>query len=138
MTGLDLLGAALGLVTGGTMAVAVSCVWCILQLPARVQDRLRAASPRLLTLAMAAGLELAALQGALGFSLRLPTVFGGAALLFGGMFVGMVASALEEILEVAPVLMHRFRLGDMSLAFRWTLLLGKALGAVLASLLFTL
>ena len=56
----------------------------------------------------------------------------------GGMFVGMVASALEEILEVAPVLMHRFRLGDMSLAFRWTLLLGKALGAVLASLLFTL
>ena len=138
MTGLDLLGAALGLVTGGTMAVAVSCVWCVLQLPARVQDRLRAASPRLLTLAMAAGLELAALQGALWFSLRLPTVFGGAALLFGGMFVGMVASALEEILEVAPVLMHRFRLGDMSLAFRWTLLLGKALGAVLASLLFTL
>ena len=138
MTGLDLLGAALGLVTGGTMAVAVSCVLCVLQLPARVQDRLRAASPRLLTLAMAAGLELAALQGALGFSLRLPTVFGGAALLFGGMFVGMVASALEEILEVAPVLMHRFRLGDMSLAFRWTLLLGKALGAVLASLLFTL
>ena len=138
MTGLDLLGAALGLVTGGTMAVAVSCVWCVLQLPARMQDRLRAASPRLLTLAMAAGLELAALQGALGFSLRLPTVFGGAALLFGGMFVGMVASALEEILEVAPVLMHRFRLGDMSLAFRWTLLLGKALGAVLASLLFTL
>ena len=138
MTALNLLGAALGLVTGGTMAVAVSCVWCVLQLPARVQDRLRAASSRLLALAMAAGLELAALQGALGFSLRLPTVFGGAALLFGGMFVGMVASALEEILEVAPVLMHRFRLGDMSLAFRWTLLLGKALGAVLASLLFTL
>ena len=138
MTGLDLLGAALGLVTGGTMAVAVSCVWCVLQLPARVQDRLRAASSRLLALAMAAGLELAALQGALGFSLRLPALFGGVALLFGGMFVGMVASALEEILEVAPVLMHRFRLGDMSLAFRWTLLLGKALGAVLASLLFTL
>ena len=106
--------------------MAVSCVWCVLQLPARVRDRLRAAS------------ELAALQGALGFSLRLPTVFGGAALLFGGMFVGMVASALEEILEVAPVLMHRFRLGDMSLAFRWTLLLGKALGAVLARLRFTL
>ena len=138
MTGRDLLGAALGLVTGGTMAVAVSCVWCVLQLPARVQDRLRAASSRLLALAMAAGLELAALQGALGFSLRLPALFGGVALLFGGMFVGMVASALEEILEVAPVLMHRFRLGDMSLAFRWILLLGKALGAVLASLLFTL
>ena len=34
--------------------------------------------------------------------------------------------------------MHRFRLGNMSVAFRWTLLLGKALGAVLASLLFTL
>ena len=138
MTALNLLGAALGLVTGGTMAVAVSCVWCVLQLPARVQDRLRAASSRLLALAMAAGLELAALQVALGFSLRLPALFGGVALLFGGMFVGMVASALEEILEVAPVLMHRFRLGDMSLAFRWTLLLGKALGAVLASLLFTL
>ena len=138
MTGPDLLGAALGLVTGGSMAVAVSCVWCVLQLPARVQDRLRAASPRLLALAMACGLELAALQGALGLGLHLPPCLGGAARLFGGMFVGMVASALEEILEVSPVLMHRFRLGNMSVAFRWTLLLGKALGAVLASLLFTL
>ena len=138
MTARNLLGAALGLVTGGTMAVAVSCVWCVLQLPARVQDRLRAASPRLLALAMAAGLELAALQGVLGLGLRLPAPFGGAALLFGGMFVGMMASALEEILEVAPVLMHRFRLGNMSVAFRWALLLGKALGAVLASCLMTL
>ena len=41
-------------------------------------------------------------------------VFGVVAMVVGGMFVGMVASALGEILEVAPVLMRRFRLGDVS------------------------
>ncbi len=132
------LAVLIGLLTGSTMSVAVSCVWVVLLIPARVQDRLQGASPRTLTWAIAAGLMLSALHDALGFSLPLPWWCGSFALLVGGMFVGMLASALGEILEAAPVLMRRFRLGDVSTGVRFTMMVGKALGAILASLVFTL
>lgn len=134
----DALAVLIGLVTGATVAVAVSCVWGVLLIPARVQDRLQAASPRMLTWAMCLGLMLTALHDALGFSLGLPGFAGMLALLSGGMFVGMLAAALEEILEVAPVVMRRFRLGDVSTGVRFVMLIGKAAGAVLAALMFTL
>ena len=129
---------AIGLVTGASMVVAVSCVWGVLLIPARVQDRLQAASPRMLTWAMAAGLLLAALGDGVDLSLRLPPWCAAALFIPCGMFVGMLASALEEILEVAPVMMRRFRLGDASTGIRWVMMIGKGLGAVLASLVFTL
>ena len=134
----SLLGVLIGLTTGATMAVAVSCVWAVLLIPARVQDRFQAASPRLLTWAICLGLLLTALNNALGFRLPLPDWLGGLLLVPCGMFVGMLASALGEILEVAPVLMRRFRLGDVSTGVRWVMMVGKGLGAVLASLVFTL
>ncbi len=133
----DLIAVLIGLLSGAAMSVAVSCVWCVLLIPARVQDRLQAASPRILTFAICAGMFLVALNNALGFTLPLPAWCGSAALLFGGMFVGMLASALGEILEVAPVLMRRFRLGNVSTGVRFTMMLGKGLGAILASLVFT-
>ena len=138
MTIPELLGAVLGLMTGAAMSVAVSCVWCILLIPARIQDRLQAASPRLLTWALGAGLLLSALHNGMGAALHLPRWCGSLALLGGGMFVGMLASALGEILEVAPVLMRRFRLGDVSTGVRWVMMLAKGLGALLACLAFTL
>ena len=135
---LDPLAIAIGLITGATMSVAVSSVWVVLMIPARVQDRFSVRSSRLMTWAIALGLLLSALGNSLDFSLRLPAVFGSLALVASGMFVGMLASALGELLEVAPVLMRRFRLGDVSLGIRWTIMLGKGLGAVLACLVFTL
>ena len=134
----DTLTILAGLLAGATTAVAASCVWGVLLIPARIQDRLQAASPWSLTWAMCLGLMLSAGHDMLGFSLRLPAVFGAAALLFGGMFVGMLSAALEEILEVAPVLMRRFRLGDVSTGVRFVMLIGKAAGAILAALVFTL
>ena len=134
----SLLGILLGLVTGSTMAVAVSCVWCVLLIPARVQDRFQAGSPRVLTWAISLGLLLTALNNGLGVHLPLPSWLGGLALVPCGMFVGMLASALGEILEVAPVMMRRFRLGDVSTGVRWVMMIGKGLGAVLACLVFTL
>lgn len=133
----DALAILIGLVTGATVSVAVSCVWGVLLIPARVQDRLQAASPRMLTWAMCIGLMLTTLHDALGVSLGLPAFTGMLALLPGGMFVGMLAAALEEILEVAPVLMRRFRLGNVSTGVRFVMMLGKAAGAVLAALAFT-
>ena len=129
---------AASLLVGAGTAVAVSCVWGVLLIPARVQDRLQAASPRILTWAMCLGLFLSVAHDMLGFSLHLPTLFGAAGLLLGGMFVGMLSAALEEILEVAPVLMRRFRLGDVSTGVRFVMCIGKGLGAILAALVFTL
>lgn len=133
----DALAILIGLLTGATVSVAVSCVWGVLLIPARVQDRLQAASPRMLTWAMCIGLMLTTLHDVLGFSLGLPAFTGMLALLLGGMFVGMLAAALEEILEVAPVLMRRFRLGNVSTGVRFVMMLGKAAGAMLAALAFT-
>ena len=104
----------------------------------RIQHLLHAASPRMMGLALLSGLMLAALHNALRWTLGLPGVFGVVAMVVGGMFVGMVASALGEILEVAPVLMRRFRLGDVSGAVRVTILLAKTLGAIIASIAITL
>ncbi len=132
-----MIAVLIGLLTGATMSVAVSCVWIVLLIPARVQDRLQAASPRVLTWAIAVGLMFTTLNNALGFSLPLPDWCGSVGLLLGGMFVGMLASALGEILEVAPVLMRRFRLGDVSTGVRFTMMIGKGLGAILAALAFT-
>ena len=134
----DLLAIVIGLLTGATMVVAVSCIWVVLLIPARVQDRFQAASPRLLTWAMGLGLVLAALGDGVRFSLALPPWCAAVLFVPCGMFVGMLASALGEILEAAPVMMRRFRLGNASTGVRWVMLVGKCLGAVLASLIFTL
>lgn len=134
----DLTGVIIGLCSGAGIAVTVSCIWGVLLIPARIQDRFQAASPRLLTWAIALGALLTALQNGVHFSLGLPVWCASAVFLGGGMFVGMLASALEEILEVAPVIMRRFRLGDVSAGIRWVMMLGKGIGAVLACLVFTL
>lgn len=134
----DALAIAIGLLTGAAMSVSVSCVWGVLLIPARIQDRLQAASPRSLTWAICTGLMLSTFHDMLGLSLHLPDWFGALGMLLGGMFVGMLSAALEEILEVAPVMMRRFRLGDVSTGVRFVMMIGKALGAVLAALAFTL
>lgn len=134
----DLLAVLLGLVTGATMSVAVSSVWLVLLIPARIQDRFRLKSSQVLTWALCLGLVLSAMHNGVDFSFHLPALAGGLALLPCGMFVGMLSAALGEILEVAPILMRRFRLGDVSMGIRWAVLLGKGLGAVIATLVFTL
>lgn len=131
------LAVVIGLLTGAVMSIAVSCVWGVLLIPARLQDRLQAGSPRALTWAMCTGLILCTLHDMLGFSLRLPPIAGALGIMLGGMFVGMLSAALEEILEVAPVIMRRFRLGNVSTGVRFVMMLGKSVGAVLAALAFT-
>ena len=133
----DCLALLIGLLTGAAMSISVSCVWGVLLIPARIQDRLQAASPRSITWAICLGLMLSTLHDMLGFTLSLPDMIGCLGLLLGGMFVGMLSAALEEILEVAPVIMRRFRLGDVSTGVRFVMMVGKGLGAILAALVFT-
>ena len=130
------LAALLSLVAGAVMSVTVSCVWTVLHLPARLQDVFQAGSPRMFAWAMLSGLALASVAMTPGMGASLPTWVGGAGMLLSGIFVGMLASALEKILEVAPVLLRRFRIGDVSLGIRWVMLIGKTLGAVLGCMLY--
>lgn len=130
------LAAMLSLVAGAVMSVTVSCVWTVLHLPARLQDVFQAGSPRMFAWAMLLGLALASVAMTPGIGASLPTWVGGAGMLLSGIFVGMLASALEKILEVAPVLLRRFRIGDVSLGIRWVMLIGKTLGAVLGCMLY--
>ena len=130
------LAALLSLVAGAVMSVTVSCVWTVLHLPARLQDVFQAGSPRMFAWAMLSGLAFASVAMTPGISAPLPTWVGGAGMLLSGIFVGMLASALEKILEVAPVLLRRFRIGDVSLGIRWVMLIGKTLGAVLGCMLY--
>ena len=133
----DCLALLIGLLTGAAMSISVSCVWGVLLIPARIQDRLQAASPCSMTWAIWLGLMLSTLHDMLGFTLSLPDMIGCLGLLLGGLFVGMLSAALEEILEVAPVIMRRFRLGDVSTGVRFVMMVGKGLGAILAALVFT-
>lgn len=132
----ELVCAAFGLLAGAVLSVVVSCVWTVLHLPARLQDRLRAGSPRLYAFALLAGMLGAAAALTPGLSLLLPPWAGSLGMLCAGIFVGMLASALEKILEVAPVLMRRFRLGDVSAGVRWVMLIGKGIGAALGCMLY--
>lgn len=133
----DLLAVVIGLVTGGTMAVAISSVWVVLMIPARVQDALQAASPKLLAWALSAGLLLSAL-GNCRISLMLPPWCASALFLPCGMMVGMLSAALGEMLEVTPVLLRRFGIRNVSRPLRLVITVGKGLGAVLACLTFTI
>lgn len=134
----DLAGIPLGLVAGATMSVAVSCAWAVLHLPARLQDMFQAGSPRLFSLALLLGLLGASLGLTPGLTLTLPVWAGSLGVLLAGVFVGMLASALEKILEVAPVLLRRFHIMDESAGIRWVMLVGKTVGALLGCLLYTL
>ena len=133
----SLAAVLIGLLTGGAMSVAVSCAWCVMHLPARLQDRFQAGSPRLYTWAIALGLLFSASQVVTDRSLGLPAWCAVPVFLSGGMFVGMLASALGEILEVVPVLIRRFRLGNVTPGMRVALMVGKGVGAILACLVFT-
>ena len=48
----SVLAILIGLMSGAAMSVAVSSVWCVLHLPARIQHLLHAASPRMMGLAL--------------------------------------------------------------------------------------
>lgn len=125
---------AIGLITGSVMSVATTCVWGVLQLPARIQDRFRALSPASCAWGITVGLLLSSLRMGLHVSFGLPVWTSCIVFVFAGAFVGMLASALGEVLEVVPVMVHRFRLGNVSRQAAVAITVGKAIGAIIACL----
>lgn len=124
--------AILGLAAGVTLGLCAAPLWMMLQLPMRVTDILGAKGDmRLCALALSVGSAL----GALSPAGCLPFFLGVAAMALGGVFVGMLAAALTEAVEVIPILFDRLSVtADMRYA-ACAMALGKTLGAVIAGLI---
>ena len=116
---------------GVTVGVCAAPLWMMLQLPMRLTDVLDAKTDmRLCGCALAIGATIGTLHIA-GF---LPLVFGILVMALGGFFVGMLASALAEAVEVVPVFFDRLSIAvDMRFAAA-ALAIGKTLGVILAAM----
>ena len=126
-----MMAVLLGLLGGATLGICVSPLWMMLQLPMRAVDVCDAGGMRMCAWALAIG----AMLGSLNVSGFLPQAAGISAMLFGGLFVGMLASALEEAVEVIPALFDRLSItADMRFAAA-AIAIGKAAGAVAAGLM---
>ncbi len=121
----------LGAMGGVTVGVCAAPLWMMLQLPMRLTDVLDAKTDmRLCGCALAIGATIGTLHIA-GF---LPLVFGILVMALGGFFVGMLASALAEAVEVVPVFFDRLSIAvDMRFAAA-ALAIGKTLGVILAAM----
>lgn len=121
----------IGLFSGASLGLCVAPLWMMLQFPTRVFDIFRAGSMRMYAFALTIG----AVIGAFPLCVYFPSFAGILVLLLGGGFVGMLAAALAEALEVIPVLFDRLSVtADMRYA-ALALAIGKALGAYCAGLI---
>ena len=124
--------ALLALIAGAAVGLASCSLWLALKLPMRVMDILNAGSARQCGWAIALGTTGGALMECMGWSMGQGEWLLMAFMLLAGGFVGMVASALEEVLDVLPQCLERAGLGERMRAMAWALALGKALGALVA------
>ena len=127
-----LLEICLGALGGVTVGICAAPLWMMLQLPMRLTDILSVkADMRLCGIALALGAALGTVHTA-GF---LPDALGVVAMGLGGLFVGMLASALAEAVEVVPVFFDRLSIAvDMRFAAA-ALAIGKTAGVILAALM---
>ncbi len=118
----------LGLMGGVTVGVCAAPLWMMLQLPMRLTDILNIkANMRLCALALALGATLGTIRAS-GF---LPEFLGVASMALSGLFVGMLASALAEAVEVVPVFFDRLSItADMRYAAA-AMAIGKTAGVIL-------
>ncbi len=127
-----MMAVLLGLMGGVTVGICAAPLWMMLQLPMRLTDIFNIkANMRL----CAAALALGATLGTLHFSGFLPDLAGMAAMALGGLFVGMLASALAEAVEVVPVFFDRL---SISADMRWAaaaMAVGKTAGVILFGLM---
>ncbi|MBQ9263590.1 MAG: stage V sporulation protein AB [Clostridia bacterium] len=118
-----------GLLGGSTLGLCMAPLWMMLELPMRVTDIFNAGSMKLCAIALALGATIGTshLEG------FLPDAVGELSMAFGGLFVGMFAAALEEAVEVVPVLFDRLSITtDMRFAAA-AMSIGKTIGAITAS-----
>lgn len=129
-----MIAIAMGLFFGATLGICVAPLWMMLSLPMRVTDVMDAGTMPMCAWALTLGAILAALEP---ISLHLGVIAGLFGQLAGGIFVGMLASALTEALEVIPALYNRLHISKSMRGAALALMLGKSCGALLAGFMLT-
>jgi len=126
-------GVLLALIAGGMVGLASCALWLALKLPMRVMDILNAGTTRQCGWAIMLGTTGGALMDCMGWTVAQGTWLLLVFMLLAGGFVGMLASALSETLDVLPQCFERTGLGGHLRALAWALALGRAAGALLAT-----
>lgn len=127
-----ILSVAIGLMGGATLGLCVAPLWMMLQIPMRVSDIFESSTDMRI---YAAALTIGATLGTLRLSGGLPDAAAVTVMVLGGVFVGMLASALTEALEVVPSLFDRLSVtADMRFAAA-SMAIGKTAGAIIAGLM---
>ncbi|MBC8532393.1 stage V sporulation protein AB [Gehongia tenuis] len=124
---LGFVGLGMGLVAGG----ALGAFFSILKLITRLADRMNSMTyEKFCAWCVALGAGVFAFASVSGFHLMLPrwaAVIVGA---FSGAYIGMVASALSEVLDVIPIFTRRLHITWFVKALLIALLLGKSVGSL--------
>lgn len=91
----------------------------------------------LFELALISGALYFTLSDILDFHLRLPLEIATACIgILNGMFVGLLAAALTEVMNVLPIIAKRLRLSRAMVALMMAMVIGKTIGSLFDWLVF--
>lgn len=134
----DVSAAGLSLIAGLMVGTASAFFYIVLGLPLRVYDALGALdekTPRRSGIALAIGMTLSALASGAGLSMSGKDALYALVLGLGGIFTGLIAAGLSEVLSVLPHTMVTFHLEDDARPLMIAICIGKTAGALAAILL---
>lgn len=127
------LGFAGGLAVGAGFVAVLTMLGII---PRLVQLSRSIKSIKLYTAAVVLGTLAGTFLSFTTWTIKLPTLFLVIWGLFHGMFVGMVAAALTEVLNVYPIITKRIGLYDHLLFLIMAIVFGKIIGSLFQWLIF--
>ena len=125
----EALAPFLAVVAGGMVGLCSAAFYTVLKLPMRVLHVCGVEGDAVGAWALTLGITGATLLSAMRWSLHLPALVFGAAMLLAGLFTGGLAAALSEILDVLPYTLDRLHLGSAVTWLLWALTIGKTIGA---------
>ncbi len=128
-----MLSIIIGLLSGITIGIGIASIFMTLSIPMRLCEVFHLSAIRTAAWVLFLGIFASALTTIDKLpKLTLGVYTGSAAMLFGGIFVGVMASALSEMLDVVPPILARAGVIKHSRIIITVLALGKAIGAFVA------
>ena len=134
----DVSAVGLLMIAGLVVGTASAFFYIVLELPLRVYDALGALddqTPRHSGAALTIGMTLSTLASGAGLSIAGKDALYALVLGLGGIFTGLIAAGLSEVLSVLPHTMVTFHLEDDAWPLMIAICIGKTAGALAAILL---
>ncbi|MDD2647987.1 MAG: stage V sporulation protein AB [Eubacteriales bacterium] len=128
-----MLSIIIGLLSGVTIGVGIASIFMTMSIPMRLCEVFHLGAIKTTAWVLFIGIFASAVTTIEGMpKLPLGAIAGSAAMLFGGAFVGILASALSEMLDVVPPVLARIGVVRHSRIIITVLALGKSIGAFVA------